>query len=182
MRPFAAFLLVCSVAACTVESEAEAPPAEAAALRSTELERVQSELRAELPDVPRIGVDELAARLEAGERPLLVDVRAEREYAVSHIADARRAETVEEAEALLAGEPREREVILYCSVGVRSGHLAEALRRAGWTDVRNLEGSIFAWANAGHPVWRDGVRVREVHPYDARWGRLLDPALRSELE
>lgn len=146
------------------------------------LGKLKLALRAELPDVPRIGVDELAARLASGERPLLLDVRAEREYAVSHLPGARRAETLEAAQAMLAGEPRDREVIVYCSIGYRSGHLAEALRGAGWSDVRNLEGSIFEWANTGHPVWRGAEPVREVHPYDAEWGRLLERALWSELE
>jgi rhodanese-related sulfurtransferase len=174
VRPVLIATLVVLAAACTAEPDSHAHDIEHA--------RLAAGLRAELPEVAVIGVDELAERMQAGERPLLVDVRSQAEFAVSHLAGARRAETQAEAEALLAGEPREREVILYCSVGVRSGHLAEALRRAGWTNVRNLEGSIFAWANAGHPVWRDGERVREVHPYDEHWGRLLERSLWSELE
>lgn len=174
MRPvFLAPLLVLA-AACTAEPGSDAHDIEHA--------RLAAGLRAELPEVQTIGVGELAARMQAGEAPLLLDVRSEEEFAVSHLAGARRAETLDAALALLEGEPREKEVILYCSVGVRSGRLAEALRRAGWTNVRNVEGSIFAWANAGHPVWRDGERVREVHPYDEYWGRLLERSLWSELE
>jgi rhodanese-related sulfurtransferase len=176
--PIAVLVAACSAEPGTVELSA---PQEAVA-RDVELARLSAELRAELPDVQTMGVDALAARMQAGERPLLLDVRSQAEFTVSHLEGARRAETKEDAQALLAGEPREREVILYCSVGVRSGHLAEALRRAGWTNVRNLEGSIFAWANAGHPVWRDGLRVHEVHPYDEHWGRLLERSLWSELE
>lgn len=180
-----AFLLstACAVEPESGSSEAVEPavPEQPTAVGS-ELEQLKSQLRGELPDVPTISVNELARRLEDGERPLLIDVRAEREYAVSHLAGARRAETVEAAEALLAGEPREREVIVYCSIGYRSGHLAQALRRAGWTNVRNLEGSIFEWANTGHPVWRGDERASSVHPYDAHWGRLLERGLWSELE
>jgi rhodanese-related sulfurtransferase/protein tyrosine phosphatase (PTP) superfamily phosphohydrolase (DUF442 family) len=148
----------------------------------SELGKLKLELREQLPDVPTISVGELAARLDAGLAPLLLDVRGEAEFAVSHLRGARRAETPEAAQALLAGEPREREVIVYCSIGYRSGHLAQALRRAGWTNVRNLEGSIFEWANTGHPVWRGDERAHEVHPYDAQWGRLLERDLWSELE
>lgn len=183
MGPRSVVPIAVLVAACSAEpgTVATSAPQETVA-RDVELARLSTELRAELPGVLTIDVDELAARMRAGERPMLLDVRAEEEFAVSHLEGARRAETKEEAEALLAGEPREREVILYCSVGVRSGHLAEVLRREGWTNVRDLEGSIFAWANAGHPVWRDGERVREVHPYDEEWGRLLERSLWSELE
>ena len=41
----------------------------------------------------------------------------------------------------------------------------------------NLEGSIFRWAGEGRPVYRDGVRVEQVHPYDDRWGALLPRTL-----
>lgn len=179
---FAVVLAACA-GACGAEpgAHAAAEPTHATA-RDAELARIAAGVRAELPEVRTIGVDELAARMQAGETPLLLDVRAEEEFAVSHLAGALRAETLAEAQALLEGEPRGREVILYCSVGVRSGRLADALRRAGWTDARNLEGSIFAWANAGHPVFRGDERVREVHPYDAAWGRLLERSLWSELE
>ncbi len=46
--------------------------------------------------------------------------------------------------------------------------------------MQNLKGSIFQWANEGRPVVRDGEPVREVHPYDAVWGRLLDRDLRAD--
>ena len=48
----------------------------------------------------------------------------------------------------------------------------------GFTNVRNLEGSIFEWANQGHPVERAGAPVNEVHPYDESWGTLLREDLR----
>ena len=49
----------------------------------------------------------------------------------------------------------------------------------------DLEGSIFEWANSGHPVVRgeDSARevpVSEVHPFDDRWGLLLSEELRSQ--
>jgi hypothetical protein len=45
--------------------------------------------------------------------------------------------------------------------------------------VFNLEGSLFQWANEGRPVYRDDVPVQAIHPYDARWGRLLDRRFHS---
>ena len=44
---------------------------------------------------------------------------------------------------------------------------------AGHADVRNLEGGIFAWANAGRPMQRDGQPTRFAHPSDEKWGALL---------
>ena len=52
--------------------------------------------------------------------------------------------------------------------------------KKGYTEVYNLEGSIFAWANEGRPVYRGKERVQVVHPYDKIWGRLLKKSLRKE--
>ena len=62
-------------------------------------------------------------------------------------------------------------------MGWRSSELARELQRRGWTNVHDLEGSIFAWANEGRTVVRGGEPVREVHPFDEDWGRLLDREL-----
>ena len=69
---------------------------------------------------------------------------------------------------------RDAVVVAYCSVGVRSSALAARLREVGIEEVHNLQGSLFAWANEGRPVYRGRTRVAEVHPFDARWGALLD--------
>ena len=169
------------VVACTND----ATQAERATRDPTRWAEVQAEIRERFPDVATVSVAELAAELDAdhdgaADVPLLLDVRAPEEYAVSHLAGARRAATRDEALAVLDGVSREREIVVYCSVGYRSAVLAEALADEGFTRVRNLEGSIFAWANAGHAVERDGRRVDQVHPYDERWGELLERQLWSE--
>ena len=70
----------------------------------------------------------------------------------------------------------------YCSAGYRSGKLAERLQAAGYTNVRNLDGSIFKWANERRPLVRgESEPVTKVHPYSAIWGRLLAPEARAPL-
>ncbi len=135
-------------------------------------------VRSEFPNVEQISTDELARRLDASEdeQPLLIDTRTPEEYRVSHLKGAFQAQSVPEVESLVAGD-RETPVVLYCSVGYRSSRLAAALMDAGFTHVRNLEGSIFKWADEGRPVYRDGRPVREVHPYDDDWGQLLERSL-----
>ena len=147
--------------------------------RWVELKR---ELRERFPGVPQISVPELARRIEGGEELLLLDVRAPREFAVSHLAGARRVGSKAEALAALRDVPRDREVVLYCSVGYRSSILAAQLQKDGFPNVRNLEGSIFEWANSGRTVVRDGAPVREVHPFDEDWGELLDRELWAGLD
>lgn len=147
-----------------------------------DLGALKLEIRGKLPEVAGIDVPALAQRLERGDAPLLLDVRADEEFAVSHLPGARHAASLADALAALEGEPKDREVVLYCSVGYRSGYRAQELMEAGFTRVKNLEGSIFEWANTGHTVLRDGKPVREVHPYDHTWGRLLERELWSGLD
>jgi len=138
---------------------------------------LKASIRTEFPEVRQLPVRELAARADL---PVLLDVREAREYEVSHLAGARRARTKSEALAALEGVPRDAEVVLYCSVGYRSSQLAQELAGAGYTNVANLEGSIFEWANAGHPVVQGDTEVDEVHPYDKKWGQLLHRELWSD--
>lgn len=139
-------------------------------------------IREELPEVVHISVADLAKRMKAGETPLLIDVRSAAEFEVSHLPGARRADQVEEALATLKQTPKDREIIVYCSIGYRSSHMADKLKQYGFEKVRNLEGSIFEWANAGHPVYRGDSPTDEVHPYDREWGQLLERQLWSEIE
>ena len=105
-------------------------------------------------------------------------MREEAEYRVSHLRDAVRVDPDHMA-SLPVDIPRDAPIVTYCSVGYRSSALAERLMEQGFTRVKNLEGSIFEWANRGLPVVRDGREVRQVHPYDWRWGKLLDEELRA---
>ena len=179
MRVPLLLLVVPLALACSAEPQ---PLAMSPQARSREWRLLEQQIRDAFPDVPITTVDELASRMERGDpAPLLLDARAEEEFAVSHLDGARRAQTLDEALALLPGESRAREIVVYCSVGYRSAHLARDLQQAGYTNVANLEGSIFAWANAGRPVYRGGEPVREVHPYDEEWGRFLERSRWSKL-
>lgn len=144
-----------------------------------EWEELKQEIRRRFPRAPRLSTEELAERLAGGAEPapLLLDARAPEEYAVSHLPGAVSAPDVETALAAIADAGAQRPVVVYCSVGWRSGDLAQRLRDRGIEEVWNLEGSIFEWANEGRPVVRDGAEVRRVHPYDERWGRFLDREL-----
>jgi hypothetical protein len=67
--------------------------------------------------------------------------------------------------------------VAYCSVGYRSARLVAQLRQAGYTQVYNLEGSIFRWANEGQSLVSQGQLVAVVHPFNPTWGLLLRPGL-----
>ena len=141
---------------------------------------VERHLYHEFPGVEQLTVETLSTWLESDEPPpLLLDVREEAEYGVSHLRGAVRVEPGLELPTLPAGIGKDTAIVTYCSVGYRSSRLAAQLKEAGYTRVASLKGSIFDWANKGHPVVRGGGEVRQVHPYDERWGRLLDAELHA---
>jgi rhodanese-related sulfurtransferase len=140
---------------------------------------LKAEIRERFPGVSQVSTTELRDRMQREQDVLLLDARAGEEYAVSHLAGARPAPTESEALRVLDGVAKDRRIVAYCSVGYRSSDLAQKLGARGFTNVHNLEGSIFEWANAGYPLYRGDERVREVHPFDAHWGRLLERDLWS---
>ncbi len=140
-------------------------------------------IRARFPTVAQVSTDTLQvwlAESQQRENLLLLDVREPEEYAVSHLQDAQPVPSKDEALKALQGAPSDQRIVLYCSVGYRSSELAQFLMKKGYTEIFNLEGSIFAWANEGQPVYRGKERVKVVHPYDRTWGRLLKKSLRKE--
>ena len=137
-------------------------------------EETLSMVREDFPRVQHISTDELAAILEEHMDFTLLDTREPEEYEVSHIQGAFLAEGVRDALKLLKDKKREDLVIVYCSVGYRSSNIAKKLARRGFTNVVNVEGSLFKWANENRPVFSGDKPVDRVHPYDEDWGRLLD--------
>ena len=136
-------------------------------------------VRRKFPGVPQISTEELAARLAGNESLLIVDARTATEFAVSHLPGARNLRSVDEVKALT--DSPARAIVVYCALGYRSSTFAEKLQRAGLTNVVNLEGAIFQWANEGRPLFRGSERVNVVHPYDGKWGQLLDPKRRASM-
>ena len=155
------------------------PTARAFAFDPTDWPGLKRAIRERYPEVRQMSTDALHAAFARGDPPILFDARSAVEYQVSHLHGALHAASVAQTVKALAREPQDRAIVVYCSVGYRSSALARELKRSGFTQVANLEGSIFEWANKGYPVYRGTERVSLVHPYDARWGTLLDRKLWS---
>ena len=133
------------------------------------------------PDVEWVDTETLSQSMQAPESaaPLLLDVRSEEEFAVSHLRGAVR---VEPGQRSFVSLPIDRgtTVVVYCSVGYRSAAIVEALRASGVSEVRNLTGGIFAWAKEGRPVFKNDQPAVTVHPYDQIWGLLLRDDLHDQ--
>ena len=144
---------------------------------------LKNAIRAKYPSVPRITTEQLAQWLNDKQRPqpVLLDIRTEAEWNVSHIPGARRVDPDASGEVAGRGIAKDAPIVTYCSVGYRSSKIANRLRAAGFTNVSNLEGSIFEWANQHRALVSGGRAVTRVHPYSTWWGRLLDDDVRAPL-
>ena len=144
------------------------------------LDREVRKIAAALPEVVQIGPAALAARLASDKRPAIFDARSEQEFAVSHLPGAVRVPPDIEAEeftARFSPKAADRDAVFACAVGWRSARLAARVQHAlaeQGTACANLAGGVFAWRNEGWLLERKGQRTGDVHPYDARWGRMID--------
>jgi membrane protein DedA with SNARE-associated domain/rhodanese-related sulfurtransferase len=120
-------------------------------------QRLLRELR-----LARITVDELRGKLEAGENPVILDLRSrnELEQDPSVIPGAIHL-GLDEIEERHPEFPRDRDIVVYCSCPneVTSARVALALRRKGFSRVRPLLGGIDAWRGQQYPMgsWRLAV-------------------------
>jgi rhodanese-related sulfurtransferase len=153
-------------------------------LRNVDWFLLKKSLRHRFTKIEWISTGELAGWLENKRRsaPVLLDVRTVEEWNVSHLPGARRIDPNASAETAAAGLSKETPIVTYCAVGYRSGEMATRLCAAGFTNVRNLEGSIFQWANEHRPLVRGEERVSQVHPYNSFWGRLVNDDVRAPVK
>lgn len=137
------------------------------------------DIHSTFPTVKHISTEELQEWLTAKDtaKPVLIDRRERVEYDVSHLQGAIYANDREEALTIIKQAGKDRRIVIYCSVGYRSSVLARQLGKAGFTNIYNLEGSIFKWANEGRPVYRGDREVHFVHPFDSKWRIFLDRKL-----
>ncbi|MBL0716983.1 MAG: rhodanese-like domain-containing protein [Desulfosarcina sp.] len=93
-----------------------------------------------------------------------VDIRTPEEQAVSMLPGA-----VTEKNFLKNSSAYQNYIVIaYCTIGLRSGKLAQKLKKKG-ISIFNLRGGILAWLHAGGIVHKDGKPVNRVHVYGKKW-------------
>jgi rhodanese-related sulfurtransferase len=124
------------------------------------IEELVLAIESRVADVPVVLAPQLLQELSGAQPPLLLDVRDADERAVSVIPGA-----LSELGSIAPGT----RVVVYCTVGLRSGISARELRTRG-IDAVNLRGGILAWLAAGGTlVDPAGNPTRRVHVYGRRW-------------
>jgi adenylyltransferase/sulfurtransferase len=103
--------------------------------------------------VAEITPQELKARLDRNDRPVLVDVRDDWETKLCRLPNAVHI-PMEEFELRSEELNPADDIVVYCHHGVRSAAVADYLRQLGFARVRNLSGGLDAWARTVEPTMR----------------------------
>ncbi len=105
--------------------------------------------------VRELTVDQVKAKLDRGERFVLVDVREESEWAKDHLPGATHlGKGVIERDVEQRVPDTGSEVVLYCGGGFRSALAADNLQKMGYTNVWSMDGGIRDWRQKGYPLTR----------------------------
>ncbi|MGA9365133.1 MAG: MBL fold metallo-hydrolase [Bacteroidota bacterium] len=97
----------------------------------------------------QITVEELKHRLDAGDRPFLLDVREPQEYEICNL-NARLIPLRQLPKRLQELDPG-KEIVVYCHTGSRSQQAVEFLYESGFKNVKSLFGGVEAWAQKIDP-------------------------------
>ncbi len=126
------------------------------------------------------GADLVRWRTDPDLAPVVLDARTEDEFAVSHLEGALQIDPYKPSLRPLRGFSKDTTMVVYSSVGYRGARVADFLARQGYTEVFNVEGGLFRWANEGRPIFRQDRPTAEVHPYNPTWGLMLESRYRIE--
>ena len=89
--------------------------------------------------------EELKKRLDAGEKPILLDVREPWEFSICKIEGSVNI-SMSEPEKLISELNANDEIIAICHHGMRSFQACNYLENNGFNKVLNLDGGIDLWA------------------------------------
>ena len=98
-------------------------------------------------------VDEVKAKLDEGEKFVLIDVREESEYAKDHLPGA-----LHLGKGIIERDIEQRvpdpatPIVLYCGGGFRSALSADNLQKMGYSNVLSMDGGIRVWREKGLPL------------------------------
>lgn len=125
--------------------------------------------------VPYISVTEL----QNVKNQIILDTREWEEYEVSHIKNAVWVgyDDFKLADVITKYPDKNLNIVVYCSIGVRSENIGEELLESGYFNTKNLYGGIFEWSNQGYPVYTaKGEKTKKVHAFGKLWGKYLTKA------
>ncbi len=103
--------------------------------------------------VREVSIEDTKARLDCGDKFVLVDVREESEYAKDHLPGAiHLGKGVIERDIEGSVPELNTPIVLYCGGGYRSALAADNLQKMGYTNVLSMDGGIRGWREKHYPL------------------------------
>ncbi len=102
--------------------------------------------------IREVSVDDVKAKLDHGEKFVLVDVREESEWSKDHLPNA-----IHLGKGVIERDVEERvpdlntPMVLYCGGGYRSALAADNLQQMGYKNVLSMDGGVREWREKGLP-------------------------------
>ena len=93
-----------------------------------------------------IEATELKAKMDRGDKFLLIDVREPHEFQICRIPGSTLIPLGEVPKRLSEINP-ESEIVVHCKSGARSAKAVDFLKQQGYKKVRNMKGGILAWSD-----------------------------------
>lgn len=119
-------------------------------------------------------VNEVAPKdIGSSDATLFLDSREWEEYETSHLQNALFVGYKNFDLERISTVPKDKKIVVYCSVGYRSEKIAEKLEKAGFENVSNLYGGIFEWVNEGNSVYNADGKTDKVHTFNKNWSKWL---------
>jgi rhodanese-related sulfurtransferase len=106
--------------------------------------------------IHEVSIDEVKAKLERGEKFVLVDVREESEFAKDHLPGA-----IHLGKGVIERDIEDRvpdpktPLVLYCGGGFRSALAADNLQKMGYSNVLSMDGGVRGWREKSLPMIKD---------------------------
>ena len=123
--------------------------------------------------MPYITVDSLKNKKDD---IVILDSREKKEFETSHIKDALFiGYDFFNLDSIVKELPdKNAEIVVYCSLGIRSEDIGEKLNKAVYQNVKNLYGGIFEWKNNNLPVYNAKEKETDsIHTFSKAWSKWL---------
>lgn len=127
--------------------------------------------------VPYLNVKEIKSKHNL----VFLDAREPKEFNVSHIENAIFVgfDNFDETKVTSAVKDKNANIVVYCSIGVRSEKIGEKLLKLGYKNVYNLYGGIFEYKNnGGKVVDNQNNETDKIHTYNKEWSVYLNKGIK----
>ena len=111
----------------------------------------QAAIQKKIDDKASIVVADAKKLMASRKDLLLIDIRSPQEFSQGFIAGSQNIPFIDIMEGRHA-LPKNKPLLLICSIGGRSFAAVQLLQEKGYTEVYNLDGGIQAWSRASLPL------------------------------